>query len=98
MLEREATVVPPAGLVTFDGRELRTAAAWEAGFDRWYGEREVWEGQHPGQLLPQRVLSSCPWDGEAFGLPHAGVWSRPVPDDGLGVRCREHGLRPDEHS
>jgi hypothetical protein len=28
---------------------------------------------------------------------HGGLWSRPVPDDGLGVRCAEHGLRPDEH-
>jgi hypothetical protein len=29
------------------------------------------------------------------GLPHAGMWSRPNGEDMM--RCREHGLCPDEH-
>ena len=52
--------------------------------------------EHLGAVLPERVLGVHPLEVR-LGQLHAGVWSRPVPDDGLGVRCAEHGLRPDEH-
>ncbi len=40
-----------------------------------------------------QVFSDCPFEDE---LPHGGVWSRPQPDDGWGVRCRDHDLTADE--
>jgi hypothetical protein len=82
----------PHRLMVFDGREFTTSDEWMAAFDVWCEAREVWEAAHPGVVLPERMLSQCPWDDE---LPHSGVWSRP--DGGEGVRCVEHDLRPDEH-
>jgi hypothetical protein len=84
--------VIPDHLVVFDG-QFSTAAEWERAFDRWSDQREDWEAQHPGVVLPlPRVLSDCPFDSE---LPHPGVWSRPA--GGEGLRCAEHGLPQDEH-
>lgn len=93
-MKHRADAVPPAALTTFDGRGLASEAQWLEAFGRWCDAREVWEAAHPGVDLPESVLGSCP---EEFEFPHGGLWSRPQPDDGRGVRCREHDLRPDEH-
>jgi hypothetical protein len=87
---------PPAGLVTFDGRGFTTVAEWDDAQDAWWDARDAWEAEHPGVVLPERVLGRHPLDVEFLSM-HGGMWSRPVPDDGLGVRCREHGLTPGEH-
>ncbi len=95
MRHRVDRAVPPPGLLVFDGRELTTYDGWWSAHDAWCDAREAWEAAHPGCALPESVmLSECPFEQL---LPHAGQWSRPVPDDGLGVRCGEHDLRPDEH-
>jgi hypothetical protein len=89
---------PPPGLLAFDGRELTTAADWVEAYDRWYDERDQWETDH-GTVLPEkRVLSSCPFDADMIGLPHAGAWSRVRgADDEDETRCGKHNLTPDEH-
>ncbi len=91
-----AGAVPPAELVTFDGRGFATAAEWDEAFDAFCDARDAWEAAHPGAVLPERVLGRHPIEVELFSM-HGGLWSRPDPDDGLGVRCREHDLRPDQH-
>ena len=92
---RQHALVPPPELVTFDGRDLTTYDGWCAAFDAWCDQRHAWELAHPGLDLPDEVLGECPFEPL---FPHAGVWERPVPDDGLGIRCRLHDLRPDEHT
>ena len=72
---------PPAGLVTLTG-DYATAAAWESAFSAWGQARARWEADHPGVVLPQRVLADCPFED---GLPHGGAWSRPDHDEGTGV-------------
>ena len=94
MRERTATAAPPAALTVFDGRGLSTYDGWCDAFDAWCGARERWAAAHPGCALPELVLGECPFE-QLF--PHSGLWERPTPDDGLGVRCREHDLRPEEH-
>jgi hypothetical protein len=86
---------PPPELLVFDGRAFATAADWIDAEDVWLEAREAWQAEHPGVVLPERVLGVHPYDAQRS--MHAGVWSRPVPDDGLGVRCQEHGLTPGEH-
>lgn len=44
--------------------------------------------------LVAEPVGDQPYTGD---LPHAGSWTRPTPDDGLGVRCDAHGLLADEH-
>lgn len=95
MRERVGRTVPPRRLKTFDGRELTTYDGWCEAFDAFFDAREAWQEKHPGVELPESVvLGECPFEHQ---FPHSGLWERPTPDDGEGVRCREHGLRPDEH-
>jgi hypothetical protein len=92
MKRRPGEGMPPAQLVTFDGRKLATYDGWCAAFDAWCDQRRAWEVAHPGVDLPDEVLGECPFEPL---FPHSGLWSRPVGED--VVRCAEHGLRPDEH-
>jgi predicted ArsR family transcriptional regulator len=45
-------------------------------------------------LEPHCPAADRPWENV---LPDAGIWSRPTPDDGEGVRCAEHDLTAAEH-
>jgi hypothetical protein len=89
---------PPPELLTFDGRGL-SAAEWAAAYERWVDDRDQWEADHPGTVLPEKQeLSSCPFDGMSMiGLPHAGAWSRVRVNGEDETRCGQHGLTPDEH-
>lgn len=90
--------VPPPGLLTFDGRELSTAAEWTESFELWLDARDQWEADHPGMVLPERVLSSCPFDGMSMlGLPHSGAWSRVRVNGEDVTRCAAHDLAVKEH-
>ena len=91
----EPRVEPPAELTVFDGRGFATAAEWNAAYDEFCDACHAWEAEHPGVELPEQVLGECPFDDE---LPHAGLWSRQVGEDGEDVmRCAEHDLPPDQH-
>jgi hypothetical protein len=62
----EGSDAVPPGLLVFDGREFTTAAEWEAAYDEWFDARDQWEAEHPGVVLPKRILSNCPWDESAI--------------------------------
>ncbi|MGO9251510.1 MAG: hypothetical protein ACLP5J_08970 [Mycobacterium sp.] len=104
MRHRTGKIVPP--------RELEDFALWcvyrgEFGDHVYTGDRGLWiearrgwaevhgwPGGESVMLAGEVIVADEPWEPE---FPHGGLWERPTLDDGLGVRCAAHNLRPDEH-
>jgi len=66
-----------------------------AAYGAWCDQRQAWELEHPGVVLPETLLGDWPMSGDVLFPYCPGTWRNKAGCEGW--ICDAHGWAPQEH-